>query len=176
MHKIKEFWNNLPFLLGWGELAMDRTDRILLTALQDDARLTIADLAERAALTASPCWRRVKALEDGRVIRGYRADLDPQRLGYDVTVFVSVMLENHRLGIGQSFENAVQAIPEIIACHNVSGRYDFLLEVVSRDLESFGRFSRDVLRDLPGVKEIYSSFSLRAVKADRRLPISDATA
>ena len=94
---------------------MDRIDRILLASLQEDARLTVADLAERASLTASPCWRRVKALEDDQIILGYHADLDPRRLGYDVTVFVSVMLENHQLGLGQSFESAVLAIPEIIA-------------------------------------------------------------
>lgn len=152
---------------------LDRYDRLLLEALQSDARLTGAELAERVALTISPCWRRVKRLEAAGYIRGYQAQLDPRRLGYGVTAFVSVMLDSHRLDIGQAFEEAVGGIPQIVACHNVSGRYDFLLEVLSRDLESFGDFARDILRKLPGVKEIYSSFSLKAIKQDRRLPLND---
>ncbi len=152
---------------------LDRTDRLLLQAVQDDARLTTAQLAERAALSTSPAWRRLKRLEEAGVIRGYRAELDAERLGWGVTAFVSVMLENHHLDLGERFERAVRDIPEVIACHNVSGQYDFLLQVVARDLKSFGEFSRSTLRALPGVKEISSSFSLRAVKASHALPVPD---
>ncbi|MBW7861450.1 MAG: Lrp/AsnC family transcriptional regulator [Rhodocyclaceae bacterium] len=150
---------------------IDATDRMILAALQEDARLTSAELAERVHLTHSPCWRRVRRLEERGFIRAYRAELDAARLGYDVTAFVSVNLENHRADLGEAFERAVQGIPQIISCHNVSGRYDFFLEVVARDLEAFGAFARDVIRALPGVKEIYSSFSLRAIKRERRLPL-----
>ncbi|KAA3652358.1 MAG: Lrp/AsnC family transcriptional regulator [Proteobacteria bacterium] len=150
---------------------MDKIDKQILTSLQDDARVTIADLADRVSLTSSPCWRRVKALEEGGIIRGYHAELDPRRLGYDVTAFVSVMLENHRVDLGESFEKAVLGIPQVVSCHNVSGRYDFMLEVVATDLEAFGEFARNVLRTLPGVKEIYSSFSLKSIKHQRRLPL-----
>lgn len=150
---------------------MDRIDQKILSALQDDARLTVAELAERVALSASPCWRRVKLLEESGHVRGYRAELDARQLGYGVTAFVSVMLETHRADVGVSFETAVQGIAEIVACHNVSGRYDFMLEVVAVDLESFGDFARNVLRSLPGVKEIHSSFSLKSIKSRRRLPI-----
>lgn len=151
--------------------SVDATDRLILAALQDDARLTSAELAERVHLTHSPCWRRVRRLEERGFIRAYRAELDAARLGYDVTAFVSVNLENHRADLGEAFERAVQGIPQIISCHNVSGRYDFFLEVVARDLEAFGAFARDVIRALPGVKEIYSSFSLRSIKRKRRLPL-----
>ena len=150
---------------------MDKVDKKILSTLQDDARVTVAELSERVSLTSSPCWRRVKALEEAGFIRGYHAELDPRQLGYDVTAFVSVMLENHRLDLGDSFEVAVQGIPQVVACHNVSGRYDFMLEVVATDLEAFGEFARNVLRSLPGVKEIYSSFSLKSIKRSRSIPI-----
>ena len=150
---------------------MDKVDKKILSTLQDDARVTVAELSERVSLTSSPCWRRVKALEEAGFIRGYHAELDPRQLGYDVTAFVNVMLENHRLDLGDSFEVAVQGIPQVVACHNVSGRYDFMLEVVAADLEAFGEFARNVLRSLPGVKEIYSSFSLKSIKRSRSIPI-----
>ena len=150
---------------------MDKVDKKILSTLQDDARVTVAELSERVSLTSSPCWRRVKALEEAGFIRGYHAELDPRQLGYDVTAFVNVMLENHRLDLGDSFEVAVQGIPQVVACHNVSGRYDFMLEVVAADLEAFGEFARNALRALPGVKEIYSSFSLKSIKRSRSIPI-----
>ena len=150
---------------------MDRTDRSILELLQQDARLSIAELAERVSLTSSPCWRRVKALEEAGMIRGYPAELDARRLGYGVTAFVSVMLEHHRADLEERFEKAVIGIPAIVACHVVSGRYDLTLEVVAPDLEAFGELSQKVLRTLPGVKELYTSFSLRTVKGGRQLPV-----
>jgi DNA-binding Lrp family transcriptional regulator len=153
--------------------AFDRTDRRLLLALQQDARLTTAQLAERVALSPSPCWRRIKALESGGAIRGYHARLDAPRLGWGVTAFIHIMLENHRRDLGERFEQAVLGIEQVIACHNVSGEYDYLLQVVARDLQDFGEFARDVLRALPGVKEINSSLSLREVKSGFDLPVPD---
>lgn len=152
---------------------LDRTDRALLRLLQDDARMTAAQLAAKVALTTSPCWRRVRRLERDGYIRAYRAELDPVRLGYGVTAFVSVMLEKHTPAAGRAFEDAVRAIPQILACHNVSGRYDFLLHVVASDLEAFGRFARETIRGLPGVKEMYSSFSLKEIKGGTTLPVPD---
>lgn len=152
-----------------GEL--DRYDRLILSAVQSDGRLTGAELAERVSLSPSPCWRRVKRLELLGLIRGYHAELDVRKLGYGVTAFVSVMLDSHRPDVGAAFENAVKALPPVVRCHNVSGRYDFLLEVVARDLEAFGEFARTRLRALPGVKEIYSSFSLGEIKGTREVPV-----
>ncbi|WP_207291129.1 Lrp/AsnC family transcriptional regulator, partial [Pseudomonas sp. FW301-21D1A] len=145
-------------------VSLDRTDKALLNALQGNARLTVAELADRVALTTSPCWRRVRHLEESGVISGYQAILSPKALGYGVTAFVSIMMESHTQEIARAFEQRLLAIPEIVACHNVSGRYDFLLEVVAKDLESFGEFAREVLQTLPCVKEIYSSFSYKSVR------------
>lgn len=149
----------------------DRIDAKLLDEVQRDARLTTAELASRVALSTSPCWRRLKRLEADGVIRGYRAQLAPEGLGWGVTAFVHVLMENHSMSLGAKFEDAVQHIPEVIACHNVSGEYDFLLQVVARDLKSFGEFARSTIRTLPGVKEMNSSFSLREVKGGMVLPI-----
>ena len=151
--------------------ALDRTDKALLAALQGNARLTVAELAESVSLTTSPCWRRVKILEESGVITGYQAILSPKELGYGVTAFVSVMMASHSQEVARSFEQRLLEIPEIVACHNVSGRYDFLLEVVAKDLESFGEFAREVLQALPAVKEIYSSFSYKSVKPRRVVPV-----
>ena len=107
------------------------------------------------------------------MISGYQAILSPKALGYGVTAFVSIMMESHTQEIARAFEQRLLAIPEIVACHNVSGRYDFLLEILARDLESFGEFTREVLQRLPGVKEIYSSFSYKAVKERRVIPVSE---
>ena len=151
---------------------LDRTDRALLAALQGNALLTVAELAESVSLTTSPCWRRVKMLEESGVITGYQAILSSKELGYGVTAFVSVMMASHSQEVARSFEQRLLDIPEIVACHNVSGRYDFLLEVVARDLESFGEFAREVLQTLPAVKEIYSSFSYKSVKPRRVIPVT----
>ena len=152
-------------------VGLDRTDKALLNALQGNARLTTAELADQVALTTSPCWRRVKMLEESGVITGYQAILSPKALGYGVTAFVSVMMESHNQEMARTFEQRLLQIPEIVACHNVSGRYDFLLEVVAKDLESFGEFAREVLQTLPAVKEIYSSFSFKSVKPSRVIPV-----
>lgn len=150
--------------------SLDRTDRALLAALQNNARLTVSELADQVSLTTSPCWRRVKLLEDNGYITAYQAILSPKSLGFGVTAFVSIMMDSHSKETALAFEQRLMEIPEIVACHNVSGRYDFLLEIVARDLESFGEFAREVLQRLPGVKEIYSSFSYKSVKFDRVIP------
>ena len=121
---------------------LDRIDRRLLEAVQRDARLTTAELAAQVALSTSPCWRRLKRLEDAGVILGYHARLDAARLGWGVMAFVHILLESHRAELGAQFEDAVLRIPEVVACHNVSGQYDFLLQVVARDLRHFGEFAR----------------------------------
>ena len=154
-------------------IKLDRTDVRILDALQRQGRLTSAELAERVSLTPSPCWRRVKRLEEEGLSKGYLTVLDPGKLGYGVTAFVSIMLENHHVELGRQFEAAAQKNAQIIACYNVSGRYDFLLTVIAADLEAFGEFARNVLRALPGVKEIYSSFALKEVKAGGALPLPE---
>ena len=152
--------------------SLDRIDLRLLAALQEDARLTVAELAERVSLSPSPCWRRVKRLEQAGYIEGYHARLSAPRLGWGITAFVSVVMGTHTQDMARAFEAAIQDIPEVVACHNVSGEYDFLLEVVAADLAAYGEFARNVLQDLPGVTELHSSFSLKSLKDQRKLPLA----
>lgn len=151
---------------------MDNTDRQLLDALQKDARQTVAELAQRVSLSQSPCWRRVRQLEESGVIEGYHARLSRHKLGYGVTGFVHLQMSNHLPEVMAAFEREVVALPEVLVCHNLSGHYDYLIEAIAVDLESFSQLVRVKIRSLPGVKEISTSFSLKEVKPAGTLPVT----
>jgi Lrp/AsnC family transcriptional regulator, leucine-responsive regulatory protein len=153
------------------DIHLDAVDKALLMALQADGRATVGELAEQVSLSPSPCWRRVKNLEDAGVIEGYHARLSRQGLGYGVTGFVQLQMENHTLEAADAFEREVVALPQVLSCHNLSGRYDYQLEVVASDLESFADYLRTRIRALPGVREISTSFSLKEVKRSLALPV-----
>jgi DNA-binding Lrp family transcriptional regulator len=153
-------------------IRLDSVDRQLLGALQKDGRSTVGELAELVSLSPSPCWRRVKQLEESGLIEGYHARLSRRQLGYGVTGFVQLQMENHTPQAAESFERAVVALPQVLSCHNLSGRYDYQLEVVGVDLESFAEFVRTHIRALPGVREISTSFSLKEIKRSIVLPIA----
>lgn len=150
---------------------LDSTDRQLLQALQKDARQTVADLAQLVSLSPSPCWRRVRQLEESGVIEGYHAHLSRQKLGYGVTGFVHLQMNNHAPEVMAAFEREVVALPQVLSCHNLSGRYDYLIEAIAVDLEAFSQLVRVKIRSLPGVKEIATSFSLKEVKHAGTLPV-----
>lgn len=150
---------------------LDATDRQLLEALQQDARTTVAEMAQRVSLSASPCWRRVRQLEQAGVIEGYHAQLSRQKLGYGVTGFVHLQMANHMPDVMSAFEREVVALPQVLSCHNLSGHYDYLIEAIAPDLESFSQLVRVKIRSLPGVKEISTSFSLKEVKHAGSLPV-----
>ena len=128
----------------------------------------MAELAERVALSTSPCWRRVRRLEQAGYVTGYHAQLSAERLGYGITAFVSVVMGSHTQEVARAFEARLRDIPEVIACHNVSGRYDFLLEVVATDLAAYGEFARNVLQALPGVTELHSRTPTRICRTSSR--------
>ncbi len=153
------------------EIALDAIDRQLLAVLQNDGRATVGELAEAVSLSPSPCWRRVKNLEESGLIEGYQARLSRQRLGFGVTGFVQLQMENHTPGAAEAFEREVVALKQVLSCHNLSGRYDYQLEVVARDLESFADYLRNRIRALPGVREISTSFLLKEVKRSLSLPV-----
>ena len=151
--------------------SLDAVDRALLDALQKNGRATVGELADQVSLSPSPCWRRVRQLEDAGLISGYHAHLDRHRVGYGVLGFVQIGLHNHTAEITAAFEREVLALPQVLSCHNLSGRYDYQLEVVAQDLERFSEFVRSVVRNLPGVREISTSFSLKEVKRTTALPL-----
>ena len=150
---------------------LDRYDLQILNELQADARLTNAELAQRVGLSAAPCWRRVRALEEAGYIKGYHAEIDRHRIGLGVLAFVRLDAERNTAESTQAMEEAIRKIPEIVSCHYISGTGTFELQVVARDLEAFSRFAREVLLHLPNVNNLHTSFSLGEVKASRVVPL-----
>jgi DNA-binding Lrp family transcriptional regulator len=150
--------------------ALDTKDTEILSALQADARLTVAQLAERVHLSTSPAWRRVKRLESDGLITGYHAAVSRRGLGWGVLAFVSVAIETHTDQDARAFETAVAALPEIVACWSITGSSDFLLQVVASDLDSYADFAR-TLRQLPGIKAMQTALTLKEVKAPAPWPI-----
>ncbi|APW37443.1 AsnC family transcriptional regulator [Rhodoferax koreense] len=154
-------------------IEMDSTDRKLLDALQNNARLTTGELAQMAQLSQSPCWRRIKRLEDCGVIASYQARLDRRALGYGVMAFVMIGIDHQNEMRSVEFENAVIAIPEVVMVHGISGPEDFILLVVARDLDHYSTLLQTRLHRLPGVRQVRTCFSLQEFKGMGQLPISD---
>jgi len=143
---------------------MDTVDRQMLTILQREGRISNAALAEKLHLSASPCLRRMRALEHDGVITGYRAELDRKKLGLGLTVFVELKVDGHSDRSAATIGEALQAAPEVVAAHIVSGSADFLLEVVVPDLAAYERLMFETLLRLPNVGDVRSNFALRTVK------------
>ena len=152
--------------------SLDKFDLAILGELQANARLTNAELAQRVGLSAAPCWRRVRALEQAGFILGYRAVIDRHKIGLGVLAFVRLDAERNTGGLTLAMEDAIRQIPEVVACHYISGTGTFELQVVARDLDSFSQFAREVLLNLPNVKDMHTSFSLGEVKAGGALPLA----
>ncbi|HZX81049.1 MAG TPA: Lrp/AsnC family transcriptional regulator [Lysobacter sp.] len=153
------------------QIDLDRIDLLLLAALQQDGRLTNAELAERVHLSPSACLRRVQRLERDGVIAGYAAQVDPERLGLGLQAFVRVQLARHDASTVEAFSTFVGQWEEVVACHALTGDMDYLLQVAVRDLEHFSRFLLDRLLNQAGVADVNSSFVLRTVKAFRGMPL-----
>ena len=154
---------------------LDRYDVGILAELQADARLSNAELAGRIGLSAAPTWRRVKWLEQQGYITGYRAELDRRRIGLGVFAFVRVDAERNTGSATKALEEAIQRLPEVTACHYISGAGTFELQVMATDLDAFSRFATETLLNLPNVKDIHTSFSLGEVKAGAALPLTHLT-
>ncbi|VWX59757.1 DNA-binding transcriptional regulator, Lrp family [Burkholderiales bacterium 8X] len=150
---------------------IDKFDLAILQELQSDGRLTNAELAQRVGLSAAPCWRRVRALEEAGFIKGYRAEIDRKKIGLGVLAFVRVDTERVTGESTRKLEDAIRQLPEVIACHYISGTGTFELQVVSQDLDAFSRFALQHLLNLPNVKDLHTSFSLGEVKASHALPL-----
>lgn len=153
---------------------LDSLDRRILRHLQQNARLSVAELAQKVGLSASPVWRRVRALEAAGVITGYQALVDPAAVGLNVSVFVHVSLEKQIESALEAFEAAVRRRPEVMECYLMTGDADYLLRVVVPDLAAFERFLMDHLTRIRGIASIKSSFALRPVKHGSELPLPDA--
>ncbi len=150
---------------------LDQIDRQLLGILQDDGRITNVELAQRVGLTAPPCLRRVRALEDMGVIRGYHADLDGSKLGFGITVFAMVSLKSQAEEALRQFEDHMRALPEVRECHMLNGEIDFILKIVSKDLQSFQEFLTSKLTPAPNVGSVKTSLTIRTAKQQPGVPL-----
>ncbi len=151
---------------------LDAIDRKILAVLQEEGRISAQELAERVGLTASPCLRRIRILEESGVIRRYVAVVDQDTVGLPVSVFVSVKLERQREEELDRFAAAIARWPEVLECYLMTGPRDYLLRVVVPDLSAYERFLKEKLTRLDGVQSIESSFALGQVKYTSVLPIA----
>ena len=152
-------------------MSLDEFDRGIIAALQEDARMPVASVAERVALSATPVSRRIKRLEDDGLIQGYAAVLDARKLGFELNAYVLINLETHSDANIGSFESAIQANPYVIACHAVTGDMDYLVHVIARDVEHLSAITLKTLLRIPGVRDVKSIIVLETVKQSRALPL-----
>ncbi|EIZ79518.1 transcriptional regulator [Novosphingobium sp. Rr 2-17] len=143
---------------------LDDIDRRLLSELQDEGRITNVELAQRVGLTAPPCLRRVRSLEEAGIINGYHADLDPSKLGFTITVFALVSLKSQAEEALRAFEDHMKGLPEVRECHMLNGEIDFILKIVNRDLQSFQEFLTSKLTPAPNVDSVKTSLTIRTAK------------
>lgn len=152
---------------------LDHIDREILSLLQANGRITNVDLAAKVGLTAPPCLRRVRALEDTGIIKGYHADLSAERLGWPITAFAMVSLKSQAEADLRAFEKAIAGLPEVRECHMLNGEIDFLLKVVARNLPSFQSFLTERLTSAENVASIKTSLTIRTSKSSPGVPVHD---
>lgn len=152
-------------------VAIDDIDRQILAELQEDGRMTNVDLARKVGLTAPPCLRRVRALENDGVIKSYHAVVDPATLGYTITVFAMVSLKSQAEADLKAFEDHVARLPEVRECYMLNGEIDFILKVVAKDLQSFQQFLTSCLTPAPNVVSVKTSLTIRSSKNEPGVPI-----
>jgi Lrp/AsnC family transcriptional regulator, leucine-responsive regulatory protein len=153
---------------------LDAIDRKILNAVQTDGRISNVELAAQVHLSAPQCLRRLRALEERGVIRGYRALVSTERLGLGVTAYVNLNIDGGAFDRVREIEATVKSYPQILECHTVSGDYDYLLKVVARDLKSLSQFLTDRLMQTPGVADVRSMICLEEIKAAAPLPVDIA--
>lgn len=151
---------------------LDRIDRKLLECLQRDATLSIADLAERVGLSTTPCWKRVKRLEDEGFIQRRVALADRAKLGLKVTVFVSVKTNEHDAQWLENFARAAASFPEIVELYRMSGDVDYLMKVVTSDVEGYDRFYKKLIKAVR-LNDVSSAFAMEQIKYTTELPLEE---
>ena len=142
---------------------LDALDRRIVAALERDARLSFGELAEEVGLSKTPCWKRVKALEEAGIIRGYSTRIDPARIGFGIEAFIQVSID---FEVSDAFEAAVKKHPLIRRCYATTGEADYLLQIVTVDMMALDRMLREELSRLPGVRRTVTSMAMREIKGD----------
>ncbi|MBP1846786.1 DNA-binding Lrp family transcriptional regulator [Rhizobium petrolearium] len=153
------------------DTTIEPVDVRILEALQEDGRLTNQALAEKVGLSTSPSWRRVRQLEETGVIQGYKAVLDRRAIGLGVLAFIRVKIDSHSAAEAETFAAEVSRLNEVVACYSIAGDADFLLQVVSPDLDAYADFAMSTLRQLPRIKEMQTTFVLKEIKPFDGFPL-----
>jgi len=153
------------------KIKLDMVDRQILYDLQNDGRMTNVELAKRAGISAPPCLRRVRALEDADIIKGYHADIDADALGFSVQVFAFVGLTSQAEADLQDFERLVSTWPQVRECHMLMGETDFLLKIVAHDWDDFQKFLTSHLTPAKNVSHVKTALAIRSAKQLAGVPI-----
>ena len=151
---------------------LDQFDRAILRALQTDGRLPVLKLAEKVALSATPCGRRVKMLEESGVVESYRAVLSPKKIGLNIMAFVQVNLSEHTEANTSRFQTEIAKLDSVLSCHAVTGEMDYLLQVVAEDIDQLNDLVMKTIRRIDGVRDIKSSIAIETLKENAPLPLS----
>lgn len=153
---------------------LDAIDIQLLALLQNNASLTTAELADKVGLSQSPCWRRICRLEEAGVIKKRVALLDPEKLGLGVVVFTTVNLASHHGKALQEFESKVAQFPEVVECYTMTGTMDYMLKIVTKDVQHYEIFARKYLAQVPNIREMHSNVAITRIKDTTELPINQS--
>ncbi len=152
-------------------MLLDRFDIAILRKLQADGRMSNRDLAERVGLSAAPCWRRLRSLEQQKIISHYAALLDTEKVGLTIVAFAHISLENHHAETVVEFDRAIQSADEVLECYMTSGEYDYMLKVVAADMAAYEKFFSGVLMQISAIRNVSTSFALRHNKLTTILPL-----
>jgi len=152
-------------------MSLDKTDRKILDLIQQDASMSASEIAERVNLSQPPCWRRIKRLEEEGYILKRAGLLNRKKLGLNTVIYTEVQLTANGRQELHAFEEAVRNMPEVTECYVMLGRVDFLLRIVTKDMETYERLYRDQLSQMPGVQEFNSSVAMNEVKHCTELPL-----
>ena len=156
--------------------ALDSVDLQILSIMQADCRTTLSRLSEKIALSETPCWRRLKRLEEEGYIKRYQAVLNKQVLGFDITAFIQLSMDSHTAESTRALEQRLTPCPEVVALYNVTGDFDFMIHIVCPHMEANSRFVEVTLRSLGSVRQIKTAVSLREICANNVLPLSAISA
>jgi len=154
---------------------LDNIDRKILGILQHDSTVTVQEIAGEVGLTNNPCWRRIKRLEDAKIIERRVAVINPKAIGLTLTAFVSIKIDTHTGDWLAKFVSCIDQIPEIVECHRMTGDVDYLLKVLVRDLEHYDRVYQDLISRLPGFKDVSATFSMEQLKQGNVVDASTAS-
>ena len=150
---------------------MDNTDRKILHLLQQDSTLSLSDLAEQVNLSSTPCWKRVKKLQDTGIIKSRVALIDAHKVDLGVSVFVHLKTQQHDNVWLQNFAKQIMAFDEVMECYRMAGEWDYLLRVVAKDIAAFDRFYKRLVSKVDGLSDVSSSFAMEEIKYTTQLPI-----